>query len=154
LRELIVNELLPTPAANDSGNTPEDHLRKKPGRQVVTSLMVLVDGGLIASGGRLLPTPTLDDAGNVTRDSDDFQSLTRTAAQLLPTPTTQDGANTAGPSQAARNTPPLNWIAVAIENANGGGGYEGTGVAELGYKVEDRAGLVIQPGSGHLGGEQ
>lgn len=47
--------LLPTPAANDSGNTPENHLRKKPGRQVVTSLMVLVDYGLIRTGGRIAP---------------------------------------------------------------------------------------------------
>ena len=54
--------LLPTPAANDSGNTPENHLRKKPGRQQVTSLQVLIDGDLLATGGRLreeplLPTP-------------------------------------------------------------------------------------------------
>ena len=47
--------LMPTPAANDSGNTPENHLRKKPGRQVVTSLMVLVDYGLIPTGGRIAP---------------------------------------------------------------------------------------------------
>lgn len=33
---------------------------------------------------------------------------------LLPTPTVQDGANTAGPSQAARNTPPLNSVAVQL----------------------------------------
>lgn len=47
--------LLPTPAASDSGNTPENHLRKKPGRQVVTSLMVLVDHDLIRTGGRIDP---------------------------------------------------------------------------------------------------
>jgi len=46
---------LPTPAANDSGNTPENHLRKKPGRQVVTSLMVMVDYGLLSTGGRISP---------------------------------------------------------------------------------------------------
>lgn len=44
--------LLPTPAANDTGNPPEDHLRKKPGRKQVTSLMCLVDHGLISRGGR------------------------------------------------------------------------------------------------------
>lgn len=49
----VVETLLPTPAANDSGNTPENHLRKKPGREVVTSLMVLVDYDLIKTGGRL-----------------------------------------------------------------------------------------------------
>lgn len=47
--------LLPTPAAHDSGNTPENHLRKKPGRSVVTSLQVLVDHDLIATGGRIAP---------------------------------------------------------------------------------------------------
>jgi hypothetical protein len=45
--------LLPTPAAHDSGNTPENHLRKKPGRAQVTSLQVLVDYGLLDTGGRL-----------------------------------------------------------------------------------------------------
>jgi hypothetical protein len=50
--------LLPTPAAHDSGNTPENHLRKKPGRSVVTSLQVLVDHDLIATGGRIAPPST------------------------------------------------------------------------------------------------
>lgn len=52
-----------------------------------------------------------------------------TDAPLLPTPTVQDGANTAGPSQAARNTPPLNSVAVqlmptpkASDGPNGGPG--------------------------------
>lgn len=47
--------LLPTPAANDSGNTPENHLRKKPGRKKVTSLAVMARGGL-------LPTPRTSDS--------------------------------------------------------------------------------------------
>ncbi len=47
--------LLPTPAANDSGNTPEQHLRKKPGREVVTSLQVIVDYDLLSTGGRIGP---------------------------------------------------------------------------------------------------
>lgn len=50
--------LLPTPVAQPSGNTPEDHLRKKPGRGVVTDLAIIAENGLIESGGRLLPTPT------------------------------------------------------------------------------------------------
>ena len=48
---------------------------------------------------------------------------------MLPTPTRQDGANTGGPSQAARNTPPLNSVAVrlmptpkASDGPNGGPG--------------------------------
>lgn len=51
----VFKTLLPTPAANDSGNTPENHLRKKPGRSVVTSLMVLVDHDLLRTGGRIDP---------------------------------------------------------------------------------------------------
>jgi len=50
--------LLPTPVAQPSGNTPEDHLPKKPGREVVTDLAIIAENGLIESGGRLLPTPT------------------------------------------------------------------------------------------------
>lgn len=51
--------LLPTPAAHDSANTPENHLRKKPGRSQVTSLQVIVDYNLLSSGGRM-PSPSAD----------------------------------------------------------------------------------------------
>lgn len=44
---------LPTPVAQPSGNTPENHLRKKPGRKVVTDLAVITENGLMATGGRL-----------------------------------------------------------------------------------------------------
>lgn len=54
-----VRHLLPTPVAQPSGNTPEDHLRKKPGREVVTDLAIIAENGLIESGGRLLPTPNV-----------------------------------------------------------------------------------------------
>ncbi|WP_413603091.1 hypothetical protein [Curtobacterium sp. Curtsp57] len=47
--------LLPTPAAHDSGNTPENHLRKKPGRTKVTSLKVMLDYDLLRTGGRIAP---------------------------------------------------------------------------------------------------
>jgi DNA (cytosine-5)-methyltransferase 1 len=43
--------------ANQSHNTPENHLRKKPGRKVVTDLAIVVENGLLESGGELLPTP-------------------------------------------------------------------------------------------------
>lgn len=49
--------LLPTPVAQPSGNSPEEHLRKKPGREVVTDLAIIAENGLIESGGKLLPTP-------------------------------------------------------------------------------------------------
>jgi hypothetical protein len=47
--------LLPTPVANDSGNPPDVHLRKKPGWQVVTSLQIITDYGLLPTGGRIEP---------------------------------------------------------------------------------------------------
>lgn len=59
--------LFPTPAAHDSGNTPEDHLRKKPGRSQVTSLRILLDHDLIQSGGRL---PTQSSSGNESWDDE------------------------------------------------------------------------------------
>lgn len=54
-------QLLPTPVAQPSGNTPEDHLRKKPGRKVVTDLSILVENNLLETGGKLLPTPKSGD---------------------------------------------------------------------------------------------
>lgn len=52
-----VAHLLPTPVSQPSGNTPEEHLRKKPGRDVVTDLSIIAENGLFTTGGRLLPTP-------------------------------------------------------------------------------------------------
>ena len=49
------DQLLPTPVAHDSGNSPEEHLRKKPGREVVTSLAIIVENDLLLTGG--VPTP-------------------------------------------------------------------------------------------------
>lgn len=53
-----MEHLLPTPVAQPSGNTPEDHLRKKPGRERVTDLAIMAENDLMATGGKLLPTPT------------------------------------------------------------------------------------------------
>jgi hypothetical protein len=47
--------LLPTPVAAPSGNTPENHLRKKPGREVVTDLQIIVENDLLRTGGRTSP---------------------------------------------------------------------------------------------------
>lgn len=58
--------LLPTPVAQPSGNTPEDHLRKKPGREVVTDLAIIAENDLIGSGGRLMPTPRASRGGSAT----------------------------------------------------------------------------------------
>lgn len=43
--------MLPTVVAHDSGNSPEAHLRKKPGRTTVTSLQVLTEHDLLTRGG-------------------------------------------------------------------------------------------------------
>lgn len=61
-----IEHLLPTPAAHDSANTPENHLRKKPGRSQVTSLQIVVDYGLLPTGGRM-PSPCAD--GNTPPDA-------------------------------------------------------------------------------------
>lgn len=85
LRDQIAEEqergmLLPTPVAQPSGNTPEDHLRKKPGREVVTDLAILVENDLMKTGGKLLPTPQVADmqGGHATRSGD------RSNEMLLP----------------------------------------------------------------------
>ena len=57
-----VNHLLPTPVAQPSGNTPENHLRKKPGREVVTDLAIIVENDLLKSGGKVLPPPEAKNA--------------------------------------------------------------------------------------------
>lgn len=58
-------QLLPTPVAQPSGNTPSEHLRKKPGRERVTDLAIIVENNLLPTGG-LLPTPQ---AVNASRSS-------------------------------------------------------------------------------------
>lgn len=76
--------LLPTPCAQPSGNSPEEHLAKKPGRRAVTDLGILVEHDLMDSGG-LLPTPRATLGG----------SYTETLA-LLPTPTANAAKQAAG----------------------------------------------------------
>lgn len=53
--------LIPTPVAQPSGNSPEAHLREKPGRSRVTDLAIIVEHNLLATGG-LLPTPQATNA--------------------------------------------------------------------------------------------
>ncbi|MEJ9080750.1 DNA cytosine methyltransferase [Gordonia malaquae] len=89
--------VLPTPVAHPSGNTPENHLRKKPGRSVVTDLSILVENDLLASGGVVLPTPTVGNATGTNerrggKRSDELLlpgvAAAHAAGELLPTPTT------------------------------------------------------------------
>ncbi|GAP78533.1 DNA-cytosine methyltransferase [Brachybacterium sp. SW0106-09] len=53
---------MPTPVSQPSGNSPEEHLGKKPGRAVVTDLSIIAEHGLFETGGRLIPTPSVADA--------------------------------------------------------------------------------------------
>lgn len=88
-------KLLPSPVAQPSGNSPDDHLRKKPGREVVTDLAIIVENGLLESGGRLLPTPEAKlassgpDYARMDRGGSGGHDLT-TALHLLPTPKAGD----------------------------------------------------------------
>ena len=85
--------------ASFSENTPENHLRKKPGRVQVTDLKILVENGLIPSGGRLLKTPTAQLAVNggsqdpaKRRDGGHGPTLAdQVEHELLPTPTASLG---------------------------------------------------------------
>jgi hypothetical protein len=42
-----VSSLLPSPVAQQSGSTPEEHLARKPGRTQVTDLAIIVENGLM-----------------------------------------------------------------------------------------------------------
>jgi DNA (cytosine-5)-methyltransferase 1 len=92
-------ELLPTPCAQQSGNTPENHLAKKPGRKVVTDLAILVENGLLETGGALLPTPKAHDGifGSTARTSGrpiEKATHLQTIVALLPTPRAQEPGTT------------------------------------------------------------
>lgn len=81
-------QLLPTPVAQPSGNSPSEHLRKKPGRERVTDLAIIVENNLLPTGG-LLPTPQ---ATNATYSGAGYgPNLHEVATALLPTPKAADG---------------------------------------------------------------
>lgn len=80
-------QLLPTPVAQPSGNNPSEHLRKKPGRERVTDLAIIVENNLLPTGG-LLPTPQ---ATYAPRSSPGYgPNLHEIARDLLPTPSASD----------------------------------------------------------------
>jgi hypothetical protein len=72
--------LLPTPVSSPPGGTPENHLRKKPGRNVVTDLAMLLENDLLESGGKLLPTPTV----GMMMGGSETRSGSRNGEKLLP----------------------------------------------------------------------
>lgn len=81
-------QLLPTPVAQPSGNSPSEHLRKKPGRERVTDLAIIVENNLLPTGG-LLPTPQ---AVNAAYSGAGYgPTLNEVATAFLPTPKAADG---------------------------------------------------------------
>lgn len=104
----VVEHLLPTPCASPSGNTPEEHLRKKPGRERVTDLSILAENDLFATGGKLLPTPRASDGskGGPNQRGSKGDLTVSSAVHLLPTPK-------AGDADFGRYTPAIErWEAV------------------------------------------
>ena len=83
-----VGALMPTPVAQPSGNTPGEHLRKKPGRDRVTDLAILVENNLLPTGG-LPPTPQAVSAAY--SGAGYGPTLNEIAVALLPTPKAADG---------------------------------------------------------------
>jgi len=71
---------LPTPVARPGHGSPADHLRRKPGRSVVPDLAIIVDNGLLDTGGTLPG---------------------QASAARLPSPRASDGAK-GGPNQVGR----------------------------------------------------
>lgn len=86
--------------AQHSGNSPEEHLRKKPGRKRVTDLSILVENDLLRTGGELpengphFPTPKAADGimGRPRTTGRPIEKSTHlgTIVTLLPTPNTMD----------------------------------------------------------------
>jgi len=121
--------LLPTPVASPSGNTPENHLRKKPGRQVVTDLAIVVENGLLATGGRVLPTPRAANGMErnqtiYSRPMDQPQNLENALAVLLPTPLTTDSHHSS-PGDMRRKTPGLRSVAQMLPTPSANLGTNG-----------------------------
>lgn len=125
--------LLPTPMAQHSGNTPEEHLRKKPGRAQVTDLKIIVENDLLKTGG-LLPTPaTTDRFGpnqpNTRGGSDALRTVAcfeLTDRDLLRSPTLSDTKTPDRSGQRAANGHQTNLAdqIEALKNATDWGVYE------------------------------
>ena len=95
---IVAEQLLPTPVSQPSGNTPEEHLRKKPGREVVTDLSIIAENGLFQTGGQLLPTPRAADSTGVRGRTPNRSDAANAKAGLTLTDACQDAF---GPYAAA-----------------------------------------------------
>lgn len=131
--------LLPSPVAQPSGNSPEAHLRKKPGRTRVTDLAIIAENNLFESGG-LLPTVVATERKGPTsplkrgRTQGD-QRLSD--AVLLPTVRASEADQTMGAPGAVRHVEAGNggltetigtyFPTPRTTDANGGGRYSSDG---------------------------
>lgn len=94
----------PTPTCSDVMGTTEFHQRKE--AKPETNHAITLAQKVQWTERRQWPTPTVDDSNNVTRQSGEFQSLTR--AVMFPTPCATDGDK--GGRGEQRNSLPLNAV--------------------------------------------
>ena len=103
VRPTVVGEaegenFLPTPTATFSWNTPENHMCKRPGRTTVSDLRILVENGLLQTGGRveerkMFATPAVNLGSRGSRHPEKQKQgnhaigLDDQCEHLLPTPT-------------------------------------------------------------------
>lgn len=118
--------LLPTPVAQPSGNTPQDRLRKKPGREVVTDLAIIAENGLIESGGRLLPTPAAS-LGEHRRDYGQPPEARRAGGHSVSTADAARGLTDAGVGWGPYSAAIERWEAVADRPAPAPVRFDGKG---------------------------
>lgn len=140
--------LLPTPCASPSGNTPENHLRKKPGRKRVTDLGIIVEHGLLATGGELLPTPRASDYKRNASPSElgrKDPALTALPG-LLPTPRATDGAK-GGPNMRGSSGDPM-LPSVAYQSSEAGDWGKYTEAIERWEALTRPAPVPVQEGRG------
>lgn len=101
-RPTVVGEMggqsfLPTPTATSSWNTPENHMCNRPGRTTVSDLRILVENGLLQTGGRverkMFATPAANLGSRGSRHPEKQKQgnhaigLDDQCEHLLPTPT-------------------------------------------------------------------
>ena len=137
-------KILPTPVAQPSGNTPEDHLRKKPGRGIVTDLAIIVENDLIESGGKLLPTPRANEATGIGIHGTGGQDL-RTTISLLPTPDAYAGSRGGAQDPAKRRA---GGHSVALHDVIEKGGLLPTPRATRGGSATETISLLPTPKAG------
>jgi DNA (cytosine-5)-methyltransferase 1 len=110
-------QLWPTPPSTEGDGGPQDPSKRRAGGHAVRLRDLVAES--VKWTGEFLPTPTAGDAkrGDCPSERERRSPSLVSAIHLwpptavrksFPTPTVQDSANNGGPSQALRNTKPLN----------------------------------------------